>query len=261
MSRNPKALGLALVAAFALCALGASSASAADVFISKEKVESVTAEGSNNEFKITGIGSVKCARAKFNGNVTAGSTEATFTATYEGTPAEPSTEHCEAFAGKATVSMNGCAYILTGETTGGDEGTDATAWIECPAGKEIAIIASSLGLTVHIHAQTPTAGGVTYTNTPAGKVTIHETATGITYSCEPDFLCTLGGIAIEGNNADYTGTVVAEGAHGGIEVTNLTTLRCDDVGELNGEFKSESDCTATAGKGSGKAYVWRRYPL
>jgi hypothetical protein len=115
--------------------------------------------------------------------------------------------------------MNECDYVLTGETTGEDEGTDATVWIECAnEGEQIEIDVTGL-LTLGVPPQTPTSGGVTYTNNAGGTVTINATATGITYNCEPHFICTLGGIATEGNDADYTGAVVAHGAAGGISVS------------------------------------------
>jgi hypothetical protein len=67
----------------------------------------------------------------------------------------------------------------------------------------------------HILGQTPTSGGVTYTN-ENGTVNVKETITGITYTCESAFLCGLAGIPTEGNNADYNGTMVVASTAGNI---------------------------------------------
>jgi hypothetical protein len=228
MIRNLKVLGLALCAMLALGATAASSASAVDTFTSTNNPETIT--GSNphpnataiNKFFITNAGggvvaSVECTTAKFHGNVPKGAKEGTFTATYSGTiNIAPHTAHCSSSFGKAEVTMNGCAYILTGNTTGGDPtpNTDATVWVECTTPNEITVHFPEVGVMFEIPWQTPTTGGVTYTNTPDGKVDIKATVTGITYTCTPAFLCGLGGLPSEGNNADYTGTVLASGSGG-----------------------------------------------
>ncbi len=113
--------------------------------------------------------------------------------------------------------MNGCHYRLTGSTTGEDPpvvGKDATVWIECPVGQVIKIT-SNVGPVISIGSQTPTKGGVTYTNLPnhpgGASVTVKTTVTGITYSCAPAFACGLGGIPTHGNDADYNGHVIVTG--------------------------------------------------
>jgi hypothetical protein len=231
MTRNLKALGLALCAMLALGATAASSASAVDTFTSTTNPETITGSaphspaGSINKFFITNasggtIAAVECTTSKFHGNVSNGSKEGTFTAEYTGTlGVSPHTTHCASSLGALTVTMNGCAFVLTGNTTGSDSGTDATVWVECTTPNEITMHIPSVGVTLEIPWQTPTSGGVTYTN-EAGKVVIHSTVTGITYTCTPAFLCGLGGLPSEGNNADYTGTVVAHGAKGNISVSS-----------------------------------------
>src|SRR6478735_3493688 len=89
MTGNLKALALALVAVFALGALAASAASAADKFTPGVSPAVVTGSGSNNEFKIVGVGySIKCNTAKFAGTVKTGAEEITVFPTYFGTVAE-----------------------------------------------------------------------------------------------------------------------------------------------------------------------------
>jgi hypothetical protein len=213
MIRNLKVLGLALGAVFAFSAMAASSASAIDTF-TVEGGGSVAVSGlsHNNKFEITGPGTnVKCTTSTFSGTATNGASSLTITPTYTGKVEEtPHGVPCTSSIGTATIDMNSCDYDLTGTTTGSDTGTDAIVSITCPANTEI-VITNSTGLNLKIPAQTPTSGGVTYTN-EAGKVNVKATSTGITYTCESAFLCNVAGIATEGNTADYTGNVVASGA-------------------------------------------------
>jgi hypothetical protein len=224
---NLKTLGLALVAVFAFSAMAASSASAVDTFTGPAGSIPITATGTNNKLEITGAGAkFECTTAHFAGTTTSGSKEITVTPTYSGTMnVTPHTTHCSGTGPPLHVHMNGCAYILTGNTTGEDPpvvGKDATVWIECPivggVQKEITTTNTGLGVTIHIPPQTPTTGGVRYTNNVpvAGQVTIHTTLTGITYTCTPAFTCTLGGLGHHGNNSDYTGTIVASSTAGNI---------------------------------------------
>ena len=153
---------------------------------------------------------VKCAKAAFHGSVANGATEGTFIAAYTGTLAAPSTTHCSSDLGTLDINMNSCAYILTGTTVNGD----AKIWVECALGSnEIIIKATELGVTLKVPAQTPTSGGVHYTNVANGDVRVDATVEGITWTCEPKLACNLGLGGTEGNNADYTGSVTVAGAN------------------------------------------------
>jgi hypothetical protein len=223
MIRNLKALGLALFAVLALGALAASSASAVDTITTTNASETVSGTGTNHVFKVTNgaseeLVSVKCTTSTFDGTVTKGSAHSNFTATYVGTlNTTPHSTHCSSSIGEAQVTMEGCTYDLTGTTTGSDPpaGTDATVSVTCPVGKVIVIHFPEFGITFTIHEQTSTSGGVTYTNTslPKKVIDVKATVTGITYTCEPAFLCELGGIPAEGNNADYNGDVQVSSAN------------------------------------------------
>jgi len=103
--------------------------------------------------------------------------------------------------------MNHCHYMLTGDTWMVDNGIDARLWIECTKEKEIEI--SSSFCAIKVPSQTPTVGGITYTN-ESGKVKVTMTATGITYSA-PGFGCALGGLPSHGNDMDYNGTITLAG--------------------------------------------------
>jgi hypothetical protein len=223
MIRNLKALGLALGAVFALGALTASSAFAVDTLTTQVSPAIVTATGDNNKFEITSPKTaVECTTSTLAGTVKSGSSVNTFEVTYTGklnaTP-HTSTECTGAgLISSLTVHMNGCDYDITGNTTGKDISDsskgivkDATIWVTCPVGKHIAIT-TNVGCTLTIPEHTPTEGGLTYTNETVGgkkQVTVHETITGITYTTD-GFACALGGLPSEGNNSDYTGTLVAK---------------------------------------------------
>jgi hypothetical protein len=215
MTAKLKALGLSLFALAAIGAVSAASASAVtDVVTVGASPALVTGVSHNNVLKrdVSGSSEFKCTTAKYASTVKTG--ESTITADFEleGTLNQtPHEHHCNASpAGNITIDINGCGFILEGETTGKDASgkTDATVWIECPEGKVITIT-SSLGIKLTIPAQTPTKGGVTTANvlSHAGgnAVKITATLTGITVICEEAFGCGLAGIPTHSNDYEYTG--------------------------------------------------------
>ena len=133
---------------------------------------------------------------------------------------------CSATLGSITFDVNDCHFKLTGSTTGSDSGTDATVWIECPTGQSIQTT-GPLGCTISIPSQTPTSGGVTYTNLPnhpgGAAIEVKETITGITYTATE--ACSLAGIPTHGNDATTTGTVTLTGyVDNNANTTDLTTV-------------------------------------
>jgi hypothetical protein len=223
MIRNLKALGLALVAVFAVGAMSASAASATDLFtVGNGKTSALmTGVSHGSKFEITGGGpNFSCTTAKYAGTAVNAASEATVDALYEGTAnATPHTADCNASVGSITaVDMNGCDFDLTGNTNNEDpvgSGKDATISITC-TGTNAIKITSSLGAVISIPNQTPTVeGGVSYTNLPnhtgGAAVQVKATVTGITYTCAPAFQCGLGSIPTHGNNSDYTDNVTVTG--------------------------------------------------
>ncbi len=222
MIRNLKAMGLALVAVFAISALTASAALAAtDVFTTADTNPVLLTGVGHDHVFTTGGTKFECTTSKFAGTAQNKATTATVDPEYSGKIGQ--TPHnndgsvaaeCNSSIGTVTVHMNGCHYTLTGNTTGSDSGTDATVWIACPEKEEIKIT-SSTGAVIAIPSQTPTTGGVTYTNVgnhPGGEsMAVKATVTGITYTCSPAFTCGLAGLPTEGNNANYTGNVTVTG--------------------------------------------------
>jgi hypothetical protein len=206
MKRNLKTLGLVLAAAFALSAMVASAAQAnwvltpekANAVITGEQIEHKLANGEEgNYFEITGKKSkVRCKKALYDAT-----TEVLET---EDVTAHPTYSECSATGGfAATVDTKGCDFTLTGET---DTEKHGKTHLICETGKDISITIPSINCTITIHEQTPTAGGVTYTNN--GKhVDATATVTGITYEVlnpEERVLCTAaaGKNKAEANDSD-----------------------------------------------------------
>jgi hypothetical protein len=219
MNRKLKALGLSLVAVFAMSAFVASSALAATDLITTTKESALmTGVSHDNIFNITGSASFQCTTSKFTATATNNSSEVTVDPEYSGKVNEtPHGTGCTASLGSVTaVRTNGCHYTLSGATVGGTTavGGDGPVWIVCPGTSKIEI-ASSLGVTISVPSQTPTTGGVSYENLPnhsgGSAVKVKATVEGITYTCAPAFSCGIGGIPTHGNNADYNGTVTVTG--------------------------------------------------
>jgi hypothetical protein len=130
MIRNPKALGLALVAVFAMSAMATSAASAQQGELTSKPVEGVTLIGSetgeagSNALTAFGL-RIECPQSTYTGHkysetphtlIPNGATTVTLTPDYK-----EENHNCRSFPGNfpMTVSMNGCDYVLHfGETTG-----------------------------------------------------------------------------------------------------------------------------------------------
>ncbi|HEY5815726.1 MAG TPA: hypothetical protein VIS95_05240 [Solirubrobacterales bacterium] len=230
MIRNLKALGLALVAVFAMSAMTASAASATDFFTTANQEPAyLTGSSHDNIFNIPGGSSFQCTTSAFDGTGVHGGSTVTVLPTYSGILNEtPHTNpKCTASLGTVTIDVNHCHYVLTGNTTGSDNGTDATVSIVCGAAGPIKIT-GPLGCTVSVPSQTPTSGGVVYdneTNHPGGSaIKVTATSTGITFTSTA--ACGFVGIPSHGNNATYVGSVIATGYTDNVNnsTTNLTTI-------------------------------------
>lgn len=213
MIRNLKALGLALIAAFALSAVLASAASAN--FTTGGHNTNLTVEGVSavQEFFLTEPGGGKGATSTCeNVGIASGGTglgteqaEITIEPEYSGdcTLTIPGSSTFN-----AKVHTTGCHYLFTTETLN-------AVHILCEEGKQIEITAEIAGAfrqCFKIHAQTPTEPIIHYDNTtnPAtGKMDVLLTAdvTGITY--ERVGLCK--GSVNEANDAHYVGEVTVTG--------------------------------------------------
>jgi hypothetical protein len=241
MIRNLKVLGLALVAMFAISAMTASAASAVDHFtntLGAANPALMTGTSHDNVFRIISANSkFECTTSKFTATALNGSTEATVLAGYTSiineTPHNALEPKCNATIGKVLIDMNDCHYILTGNTTKEHPKAsgkfDAAIWIKCPKVNEVEqeiTITGPLGCVIHVPSQTPTEGGVVYTNLPphpgGAAVKVTATVTGITYKATNCI-----GFHAEDDDAEYNGTVTVTG----YEDKNATTTELTKVTE------------------------------
>jgi hypothetical protein len=203
MTRNIKALGLALVAVFAMSAVAASSASALHFTGGSGITKVHGAQVGLNVFTANGS-PVECEEATFSGAVTA--------ATTTEQTVDPAYNKCR-FASKtvnATVDINGCAFILTIPNA---PNVNNPVHVECPTTGSIVhngfnntkvIIVTVPGLCeITIPEQTPTGGGVKYEpGTSGGKkdLTVNANVTGIHYTTHGN--CQI----LSGKATDFTWT-------------------------------------------------------
>jgi hypothetical protein len=170
MIRNLKALGLALVAMFAMSAVVAAAAQAT---ASNFKADSTTENaifkasedpGNPTQDFLTDFGDFKCQTVSAEG--TAAKTTASVTATnvkyaghFEGG------EECEALsqAFGAEVKFNGCDYVFHAGTSTGTGTSAGTADIECPEEAVIEVAVAGGLCTVTVPEQTGL-GPITYHN-------------------------------------------------------------------------------------------------
>lgn len=177
MSIKLKTLGLALVAALAVGVVGVmgATASTGGHFISEKSHTIIKAEQVSSHVLFDhelGIG-ITCKKASFEGTSNAETTTAlTITPHY--------TECSGGGDSSVDVTMNGCAYIFTVNTSPAT--SDNTTHVECPEGKviEVHVDPPLVGTcTITIKAQTPK-GGLTYeTGESSGK---HDIFSNITVS-------------------------------------------------------------------------------
>jgi hypothetical protein len=213
MTRNLKAFGLVLVAAFAMSAVVTSAAQAtAGKFTwgsTTQKITTVqdTGAGGNQIFTTT-PGTVTCNEVTGSATIAKGTTESeevlSNAITYSNSG---SADTCPGpFGTQPKFEMNGCNYRYTAGVTIGTSGmeTTGTTHIVCPAGKQI--VFNTTGCTIKVPAQTPTGGHVIYrtiTTTPQNHVTAEITLTGTTYS-DSGLLC---GTHADETNGTFTGNV------------------------------------------------------
>jgi hypothetical protein len=139
MTRNLKALGLALFAVFALSAMAATTASAAQEEVSLTPAEypaTITGtvdpitEATTHYFETSGGVKLECEQVAFDATIKekgVGDTNVTVTPTYA---------KCKSTAGNlATVTMEGCDYVFHGGETDGAGGfKNGTVDLVCPTG-------------------------------------------------------------------------------------------------------------------------------
>jgi len=144
MNRNLKALGLALLAVFAMSAVLASAAQAqlakvtvgsSPAWLTGEVISHPTI-GNFATFTLAGGQVLSCEAANFDATVRNGDTEITFVQTFSACKAVIGTE-----SHLVTVTMNHCDFLLHDMTTQSPNSTTFTALIDlvCPAEKQVEI--------------------------------------------------------------------------------------------------------------------------
>jgi len=210
--RKLKALGLAMLAVFAMSAVAAQGASAAASLTAESSPAALSGSAlSPQVFKLTGLGVESvCQKVGVSGNVTSGSTTITVAPLYE---------DCKSFGLTSTIDVNGCHFLfhITGTLTP-NVSYDGSADLTCAAGSNIVITAGIIGnrCEVDVEPQTglTTIEGFNKTGTPK-DVEIKANITGIKYTVTKDEgTCPLSKVGETRNDGDYTGSVTVNSSTG-----------------------------------------------
>lgn len=220
MIRKIKALGLALVAVFAMSAVVASAASATNGTLTTFPTTTVVATGEQvgeHVFTLTdhpiiggGFANVKCKKATFDGVGTNKDGDTTVTVT-------PTYSECTAFGLAATIEHDECTYILHTGTTTGLGGWHVVTTVSCPEGKTITIKTATC--EVRVGSQSLTTSEVTNSGTSAEMdLLLHTNIENIAYTVTKDGIgCPLSGTG-SFSKGDYVGTTTVK-AHDAVEKT------------------------------------------
>jgi hypothetical protein len=205
MTRNLKALGVALIAVFAMSAVATGVAQAKfDTLRTSPTTESVIFTGSalgTPQFSLGTKATVKCGEVNLE-KASVNLDKATSVTAY---PIFNKTENtCEvAPFGKATVHMNGCYIKSTGET---DASELAEIHLVCPPEKSIEITAP-VGCTIKVGTQT--VRGWKYANKGEGEtgmwVEVIPQVSGIAYTSTAP--CQLIGLKASATDGVYQGNL------------------------------------------------------
>ena len=234
MTRNLKALGLALIAALALGAIGAQGASAV--------VEhSYRSDAANEKTVLTGHSEGDHVFEAGTGGAKVTCTTATFSGTQSGNIVDTVTVHpiytsCKLGANSVTVTTGGCNYIIDSDTTAGGHfnGEHATVSVECESTHDVEIDGPGCNITFKGNTVNQSLHGAHITtlssaNSHSGKsaVTVSGTAGKIHYETKGGLACTAIGKP-QGTYTDgiYKGSVSVTGYEDntGVAPTSSTTI-------------------------------------
>jgi hypothetical protein len=207
MMRSFKALGLALIAAFAMSAIAASVASANEFHSSATNTTLTVASNEDQKFLYEKEGkTVKCTKVGGSGTATAQTLkEVTFKPDYQGCTVDGI-----AFS-SAQVSFNECDYTFTIDVAGKNEGKTHVA---CVGTSQITITVKVFGVSVctfHIGKQTPK--GVSDEKQGSGNIIVEPTETGIVGSRQGGSECG----SASSTSGSYTGSVTILGEKTGTQ--------------------------------------------
>jgi hypothetical protein len=215
MIRNFKALGLALVAVFAMSAIVASAASATQgtltTFPAGKTVIATGEQTAEHEFSLTDQlvegkpALTKCKKATFTG--TAGVTTGA-----ESVTAHPEYSECTAFGQPANITTTGCDYKLKVGTFAAGA-APVTTDVTCGAGSVIKIETGTCEVQVGTQAglgKSEVTNSGSESPETAMDLLLHTSITGITYTVTKDNIgCPLSGTGTF-FKGDYTGTTTVK---------------------------------------------------
>jgi hypothetical protein len=228
-----KVLGLALIAVFAMSAVGASAASAGVVEVEGGAGEA-TITGLQTTGNVTGVatpvnqfktdaGIIKCTPSTFHGLVKNNDSQIALTATYGDT--EKGTGCTIAGLAGPIIHMNGCTFLFTLQAGGPPTGVETH--VVCPEGKVITITASAT-CTVTIGAQTFASSMISIANSGGVNPNMDTVATidvlGIDY-VEHGTCPNGGGNTTTTTNGEYKGLVTLKGDVPGTATPKSVTIK------------------------------------
>lgn len=205
MARNLKALGLALVAVFAMSAVAASAASADKFTTDTGAPVELTAEAKSEQvFTTEGGNKVECSEVQVDeATVNSGDTSVTVKPTYN----KEANTCTNEFTGASQVTTEGCHYTFHGET---DANGHAKVDIVCPEGSPGIVIHNGLSCDITVAPQNGLVG-VHYSNvantTPEEDIVLNATVSGISYTATS--ACAF--VGVFSGEAEYTGEVTVTG--------------------------------------------------
>jgi hypothetical protein len=207
MTKEPMAVGLALVAVLAMSAVAASGAQAG-TFESAGYPTTISGAQVTKHEITTNAGTLKCNVATFAGSATEASSELTLAPTYSG---------CTIAGFGAAVNMNGCDYLLTALGSSGS-GVAIEIHIVCPGGKKIEI--TVVGTTCKISIDSQSRAGIVGTNN-AGAIDTTINVSGIAYEIANGAGNKCPNKPMDGayNSGTYKGSASFGGSNGAISIT------------------------------------------
>jgi hypothetical protein len=246
MNRKLKLFGLMIAVLFAVSAVSAQAAFAAEEFHAHEEKVILTGEDHPNaglEKQTTRVwvagkekGTVTCTTLEVWGTVQGTSSGNGLFTSPEAT-VHPKYSNCTSSFGSASVNTEECHYKFTAST---DANGHAEVHIVCPAGQSIKIsVAGLCTISVNNNQSVP---GIHYTNVNTGgetsteELTVHATTGKTIDYTSSGFGCSLAGIPSSGSEAEYEGTATVA-AFEDISGTTTAPNNSYEDGEQVGIFK------------------------
>jgi hypothetical protein len=177
-----KKFGLTIIFTYALCMIGAGSASAQHFLL-----ESYALMGEQTETNVFttlgGAGKTECTGVTYSG-VLGEETTATEL------PLTPKYENCTSLGESATIDVNSCSYRFT---IPNEAGKDNPVELQCSKAED-KIVVTTAGCEITTFAQTPTGGGVSYEagGTEPNDLVAKLTVTGVHYKLHKTCLLLTG---------------------------------------------------------------------